>query len=93
MNINFMYSIDDLFDNIVTMTVERKKEILVHRNTQKKCGHVSATTSGTEIAAVGKKRTIDGYAGPQGKRGKPEERGVNPTDTADMDTGQATQVR
>jgi len=30
-----MYSIDDLFDNIVTVTVERKKEIFVHRNTSK----------------------------------------------------------
>ena len=30
MIISFMYSLDDLFDNILTVTVERNKEIFVH---------------------------------------------------------------
>jgi len=50
---------------------------------------MSDHTDGLEAAATGKKRMLQGHAGPQGKRSKNEERGLNLVNASGVATAQA----
>jgi len=47
---------------------------------------MSDPTDGPEVAAAGKKRVLEGHAGPQGKRRKNEKSGGNPANAQDLAT-------
>ena len=52
-------------------------------------GSMSDHTDGLEAAATGKKRMLQGHAGPQGKRSKNEERGLNLVNASGVATAPA----